>query len=95
MFINGVELPASPRMLYEVQRGKCFHCGKFMSPWSYDVGNPMGWTREHVIPKAKNGKDIVLACLKCNGKKGSKTPSEKMVHKKVTLHTLVIETFFS
>lgn len=46
----------------------CQYCGK----------NHQAMTIDHVIPKSVGGKDtwenLVCACLRCNGKKGDKTP---------------------
>ena len=49
---------------------QCQYCGKIDSHLTID----------HVIPKAKGGKDtwenLVSACNKCNNKKGDRTPHE-------------------
>lgn len=57
---------------------KCVYCGR----------GDIALTVDHVIPKARGGKDswqnMVCACTKCNNKKGSRTPAEaemKLLHK--------------
>ncbi len=49
---------------------KCAYCGR----------NDIPLTVDHIIPKARGGKDnwenLVCACFRCNNKKGNKTPEE-------------------
>jgi len=49
---------------------RCGYCGR----------GDLIFTIDHVIPKAKGGKDswdnLVTACLPCNNKKGDRTPDE-------------------
>ncbi len=49
---------------------KCVYCGRSDLPFTID----------HVLPKARGGKDtwenLVTACLRCNNKKGNRTPEE-------------------
>ena len=49
---------------------RCQYCGK--------TGVPL--TVDHVIPKSRGGEDswenLVCACIKCNNKKGDRTPEE-------------------
>lgn len=49
---------------------KCGYCGRSDIPLTID----------HIVPKAKGGKDtwdnLVTACTKCNNKKGDRTPQE-------------------
>jgi 5-methylcytosine-specific restriction endonuclease McrA len=49
---------------------RCQYCGKKTSTLTID----------HVIPKSRGGTDtwdnLVAACVKCNNKKGNRTPSE-------------------
>jgi hypothetical protein len=49
-------------------KNKCGYCGK--------RGNSV----DHIVPRSKGGKtewlNTVIACIKCNGKKGSKTLKE-------------------
>lgn len=53
---------------------KCQYCGRSDLPLTVD----------HVIPKSKGGKDtwenLVTACIKCNNKKGDRTPEEAKMH---------------
>ena len=48
---------------------KCLYCG-----------STINLTVDHVIPKSRGGEDcwenLVTACVKCNNKKGSRTPEE-------------------
>jgi 5-methylcytosine-specific restriction endonuclease McrA len=48
---------------------KCLYCG-----------STVNLTVDHVIPKSRGGEDswenLVTACIKCNNKKGSRTPEE-------------------
>lgn len=49
-------------------RHQCQYCGTFKGPMTVD----------HVVPKKSNGNDswenMVCACVKCNNKKGNRTP---------------------
>jgi len=49
---------------------KCGYCGRGDIPLTID----------HIIPKAKGGKDdwdnLIAACMPCNNKKGDRTPKE-------------------
>ena len=49
---------------------KCQYCGR----------SEVGLTVDHVIPRARGGEDtwenLVCACVKCNNKKGDRTPAE-------------------
>lgn len=69
-------IKAGMARLFIAQKGLCFHCDKpmLMHParkkksGSYNEG----WTREHVFPKSRGGKNagnIVLAHLTCNSKR--------------------------
>lgn len=52
----------------------CQYCGKSNIPLTVD----------HVIPKARGGEDtwenLVTACVRCNNKKGDRTPEEANMH---------------
>lgn len=55
--------------LFRAQQGRCFHCLKSMARGPWRMNRADGWTREHVIPKAKGGNDrlnVVLAHRSCN-----------------------------
>lgn len=58
----------SKRGVYLRDRGLCGYCGK------------RGNTIDHVVPQSRGGADswdnTVLACGKCNNRKGSRTPAE-------------------
>jgi 5-methylcytosine-specific restriction endonuclease McrA len=60
------------RDLFSRDRHLCAYCGRIFTDHKL--------TRDHIIPKSKNGADtwmnVVAACVKCNQKKGSKTPQE-------------------
>lgn len=49
---------------------RCQYCGRSDAPMTID----------HIVPKAKGGRDtwenLVTACTKCNNKKGDRTPQE-------------------
>ena len=68
--------------LYKRDAYTCQYCGK--KPKSQEL------TIDHVTPRSKGGRstweNCVLACLKCNHKKGSKTLKEaglKLIHKPI------------
>lgn len=58
--------------LFKRDGGMCMYCGHTM--------NPHHLTRDHVIPKAKGGKDTwtnaVAACKRCNNHKADRTPEQ-------------------
>ena len=62
----------SRRNIYQRDNHTCQYCG--MTPPKDEI------TIDHVIPRSRGGKttweNIVLACVKCNTKKGSKSPGE-------------------
>lgn len=62
------EVRFSRRNIFERDRNTCQYCGKRFSK--------MDLTIEHVVPRSRGGTDawdnLVLACVKCNVKKGSK-----------------------
>lgn len=49
---------------------KCQYCGR----------SDLSLTIDHIVPKSRNGDDswenLVAACIKCNNKKGDRTPDE-------------------
>lgn len=65
---HGRRPPWSKRGVYLRDRGKCGYCGK------------RGHTIDHILPQSRGGADTwvntVLACGRCNSRKGSRTPSE-------------------
>ena len=60
------------RSLFERDRHTCLYCGHSFKTSLL--------TRDHVVPKAKGGRDtwknVVAACKACNVKKGCRTPGE-------------------
>jgi len=54
---------------------KCQYCGSVVN-----------LTVDHVIPKSRGGEEtwenLVTACVKCNNKKGNRTPEESKLHLK-------------
>ncbi len=50
--------------------GRCQYCGKTNPPLTID----------HIIPKSRGGEDtwenLITACMKCNNRKGNRTPEE-------------------
>ncbi|MEU5882562.1 HNH endonuclease [Spirillospora sp. NPDC047279] len=65
---HGRRPPWSKRGVYLRDKGLCGYCGR------------RGHTIDHVIPQSRGGGDTwdntVLACGKCNNRKGSRTPAE-------------------
>ena len=66
------EVRFSRRNIFERDKNTCQYCGKkFARP---------ELTIDHVVPRSKGGYDswtnLVLACVKCNVKKGGRTPRE-------------------
>lgn len=62
------------RNIFERDHYTCQYCGKTFSK------NSNGLNIEHIIPKSKGGKNtwknLVASCLKCNQRKGDKTPKQ-------------------
>ncbi|MBN1621843.1 MAG: HNH endonuclease [Endomicrobiales bacterium] len=60
------------RNLYEYYGHKCCYCGKKFPTSELNL--------DHVVPRSRGGKtcwtNIVTACIRCNLKKGNKTPTE-------------------
>ena len=58
----------------------CHYCGSALAPlvgeYAADDDHRLMATRDHVIPRARNGRTIVgnmvLCCQPCNGRKGKK-----------------------
>jgi len=72
------EISLNRRNIIKRDRHLCQYCGK----------NTQAMTIDHVIPKCFGGEDswnnLVCACLKCNTRKGSRTPEQAgmKLHKK-------------
>lgn len=62
----------SRRNIYARDHGKCQYCGKALAQQEI--------TYDHVVPKSQGGQtsweNVVTCCLKCNGKKGGRTPQQ-------------------
>lgn len=69
---NGRPPSLNNRELFRRDRHLCAYCGKTFSDSKL--------TRDHVIPRSRNGKDnwmnVVTCCAKCNQRKDNKTPQE-------------------
>lgn len=65
------EIPLSRKNVLHRDDYTCQYCGKKMSS---------SLTVDHIIPKSRGGRhywdNVVTACLRCNNKKGNKTPKE-------------------
>ncbi|MFC0042552.1 HNH endonuclease [Actinomadura rayongensis] len=74
---HGRRPPWSKRGVYLRERGTCGYCGG------------RGHTIDHVLPQSRGGADTwentVLACGKCNNRKGDKTPAEAGMRLRVAL----------
>lgn len=66
------EVKFTRRNIYEYYNHKCCYCGKKLPTAELNL--------DHVIPRSRGGKtgwnNIVTACVPCNLRKGSKSPSE-------------------
>jgi 5-methylcytosine-specific restriction endonuclease McrA len=72
----------------------CQYCG--IKP-----DDPKGLTYDHVAPRVHGGKtnwlNIVISCMTCNSKKGSKTPEQanmRLLRKPAKPHSLPLHTVF-
>ena len=68
------EIPLTKRNILQRDKNCCQYCGSNSEKLSID----------HVIPKSRGGEDqwdnVITACLKCNAKKGNRTPIEANMH---------------
>ncbi len=66
------EVSFSRQNIYERDHSTCQYCGKRLQRSQLTI--------DHVLPQSRGGGDswgnLVVACLKCNVKKGSRTPEE-------------------
>ena len=64
------------RNIYARDGNKCQYCGKKMPTTELSL--------DHVLPKSQGGKssweNIVCCCVKCNVKKGGRTPDQAHMH---------------
>jgi 5-methylcytosine-specific restriction endonuclease McrA len=81
----------SRRNIFQRDGYRCQYCGCVPAKDSLTI--------DHVVPRSKGGKttwdNIVLACLKCNMRKGDKTPAEvglKLLSQPVRPHWLSCST---
>lgn len=72
------EIPLTRRHVLQRDEQTCQYCGY--------QGDDL--TMDHVVPRSKGGQDswdnIVAACVKCNVKKGDRTPKQAKLHLKTT-----------
>jgi 5-methylcytosine-specific restriction endonuclease McrA len=73
-FVKRPKIPVkfSRQNIYIRDDHKCQYCGKRLTT------DELTW--DHVLPRARGGKteweNVVTCCIKCNRKKGGRTPSE-------------------
>lgn len=69
-------------LMLGLQQYSCFYCSKKLDPVGHDKQHPHGFTRDHFFPRSWGNKltgNMVLACAKCNRKKGDDLPSPSEV----------------
>jgi len=68
--LNRRSIPLTRKNVMRRDRYTCQYCGTTKGPMTVD----------HIVPKRRGGKDVwenlVCACVKCNNKKGNRTPEE-------------------
>lgn len=66
------EVRFSRRNIFERDKNSCQYCGRKLAKAELTI--------DHVVPRSKGGRDtwenLALACVKCNVKKGNRTPRE-------------------
>jgi hypothetical protein len=71
--------------LHRVQQGRCFYCRMWISLRLRDSLDPNSATVDHFISLALGGRDtianVVLACPRCNRKKGDAPPTLREILK--------------
>lgn len=64
------------RNLFARDRNQCQYCGKHFTTSELSI--------DHVLPRAQGGGDswenLVCACIKCNARKGGRTPEQARMH---------------
>ena len=64
------------RNLFARDRNTCQYCGKHFSTCDLSI--------DHIVPRTQGGGDswenLVCACIKCNARKGGRTPVEARMH---------------
>ncbi len=94
MFIT-IKCPAVVRLLKYVRRSSkrvkfsrvnVFGRDNFTCQYCFEQPGTPELTYDHVLPRAQGGKtvwnNIVTACLKCNSRKGNRTPEKAGMHLK-------------
>ena len=69
---------ASISLLYAHQNCRCFYCNRYMEYQFYTDKVKRGFTQDHLFPKSKGYNkfgNTVLACRRCNEKKGDRIPT--------------------
>ena len=89
-----VRMSATRKNIYWRDKYTCQYCGEKQS-----YGN---LTLDHVIPKSRGGlggwENLVSACMTCNQKKGSRTPSEAcmgLLHKPTEPKVSIMDFFYN
>lgn len=83
---------SSVPILYSNQKCKCFYCGKYMKFYSYIPTKPErfdGYTIDHLFPRSLGftlSGNAVLACRKCNERKGDRPPTPEEIVKAWSLY---------
>jgi hypothetical protein len=87
------------RELYAAQAGKCFWCLRMMADCQHSERDRLGWTREHVIPRAMEccglKGNVVLAHKHCNNQRGSPAPDEFAIVRTMRIYDAFGRTAFS
>lgn len=83
--------------LFEIQHGRCFHCGELMlrgGAQQHDKRH--GWSREHIIPKSLapglHG-NTVLAHVGCNAARADRLPTVEEVARALDILVQLEERF--
>lgn len=74
--VKGNVAPAS--VLYSYQKCRCFYCNRFMPYMTFNMTRGAGYTIDHLFPRSKGHTKLgnsVLACRRCNEKKGDRFPT--------------------
>jgi len=71
-----VRVKLSRRNLFARDQNHCQYCGRRFSPSDLSI--------DHVVPRSQGGttcwENVVCACLRCNVKKGGRTPEQARMH---------------
>ncbi|MBI3548294.1 MAG: HNH endonuclease [Elusimicrobia bacterium] len=66
------QVPFTRRNIYQHYGNRCCYCNKHFPPADLNL--------EHILPRSRGGvsdwTNVVTACIRCNLKKGNRTPSE-------------------